>query len=79
MKSLGTMPENTVGYTNAVNAVEKILINSGRTDKVSDVVRSAIAAMLWSFMASRGSRIIHQKDLDEAVLEIQNQLKNLSN
>jgi predicted oxidoreductase len=80
MKSLGTMSENTVGYTNAVNEVEKILINSGRTDKVSDVVRSAIAAMIWSSIAPGNlfsQTKIYEHDLDTAVEEIERQLKKI--
>jgi hypothetical protein len=78
MNKIGTMSENTIGYVNAVNEVEKILINSGCTGNVSDVVRHAIAGMIWSFMAMRGTRTIYQKDLDEAIQEIQSQLRNLS-
>jgi hypothetical protein len=74
---IGRMNDVGVGYDKAVAEVERVLCKHPNFFKASDVVRSAVAAMVWSMICMRYSRVIYKKDIDAAIQEFQKQLSVL--
>jgi hypothetical protein len=76
---IGRMNDVGVGYDKAVAEVGRVLGATANFQKpgVSPVVKDAVSEMVWLMISGRYSRVIYQKDVEEAVSEIEKQMTNL--